>query len=503
MIPMIPAVQPKVVAATVAAARRLESPELAQKFNSNPRLAEMLWFLQYHSLQPGGLVATVDRLVRLCPEFFTADALSEVVNRIRAAGCPDDVGNALEQLPDSARVALLGDDGRRLEIEYAMALLGSLSFGDVMVRDHCAQEIRRRLSTLTPDQVLTICHSAARMHLPTHLARLCNEPNAALWDQAFWYCQAPVDAVLKFMGIHAAEILGRLSDTAVARQILEAVDYSRTCSRPVWIYGNSRIGKTTVPETYCQAYPGRARMFNVPAGESDVALLREVARGLGISFTYTTPRGKLDEEIEWVLSNSDLQLVFDEAHFLFPECPTRRRPTPTRLNWVRRTILDRKLPCVMLATPQSCRHAEGRLVAASYPIEQWLGRNIYRVKLPDPCEEDVLAVACRLFPQFQNSQLLTELAGRAVQHDGQLEALTEVSVRAHYLASKAGRKLSIGDVRQAEDEILPSVARKPVSNVKQQPCSEPAKPRIQEPISRRSASLGKVSSISTPSPVPA
>lgn len=48
-------IRPEIVASKLAAATNLTQPALANEFAKQPRLMELLWFLQWQSMQPGGL----------------------------------------------------------------------------------------------------------------------------------------------------------------------------------------------------------------------------------------------------------------------------------------------------------------------------------------------------------------------------------------------------------------------------------------------------------------
>src|ERR1017187_5438711 len=66
-------IRPEAVADKLAAIRNHEYPELLAQITAQPRLAEMMWFLQYTSMQPGGLVKfCADMLEQLPGRFGTA-----------------------------------------------------------------------------------------------------------------------------------------------------------------------------------------------------------------------------------------------------------------------------------------------------------------------------------------------------------------------------------------------------------------------------------------------
>ena len=66
-------VRPEKVAEKLQAIRNHEYPELLKQISAQPRLVEMMWFLQYVSMQPGGLVKfSADMVEQLPARFGTA-----------------------------------------------------------------------------------------------------------------------------------------------------------------------------------------------------------------------------------------------------------------------------------------------------------------------------------------------------------------------------------------------------------------------------------------------
>ena len=49
------AVRPELIAEKLRAIRNLEEPRLSNEVREQPRIPEMLFFLQWRSMQPGGL----------------------------------------------------------------------------------------------------------------------------------------------------------------------------------------------------------------------------------------------------------------------------------------------------------------------------------------------------------------------------------------------------------------------------------------------------------------
>ena len=75
-------IRPEDVAKKLAAIRNHEYPVLLEQLAAQPRLAELMWFLQYTSMQPGGLV-------KFCADMFTQLPARFGTETMRAAKRPE------------------------------------------------------------------------------------------------------------------------------------------------------------------------------------------------------------------------------------------------------------------------------------------------------------------------------------------------------------------------------------------------------------------------------
>ncbi len=83
-------ISPVLVAAKLAAAESLEEPELHDQLRDNPRLVEMIWFIQWCSMQPGGLKTLVSSMLSQFPNKF-------ISARMHKVGLPTDGRYSIEQ----------------------------------------------------------------------------------------------------------------------------------------------------------------------------------------------------------------------------------------------------------------------------------------------------------------------------------------------------------------------------------------------------------------------
>jgi hypothetical protein len=126
-----------------------------------------------------------------------------------------------------------------------------------------------------------------------------------------------------------------------------------------------------------------------------------------IPYDLAVSAKRLKREIEYVLRQSRIFLVFDEAAFLVPQRYAKNTP-PMRLNWIRTEIVDKKLPVALVSTPQNYHHGIKKFVAATGDnITQFLGRNLYTVILPKELDkDDLIAVARKHFGQLDQDYLV-------------------------------------------------------------------------------------------------
>ncbi|HUZ06338.1 MAG TPA: ATP-binding protein, partial [Candidatus Paceibacterota bacterium] len=140
-------------------------------------------------------------------------------------------------------------------------------------------------------------------------------------------------------------------ENTVGRKILEAFANARETRSLVLIQGVSGIGKSHIARGYVQRSAGLARLINVPSSGDDQSFFRTIATALGLSSSLKLKAVEMRERIEATLCGGDLELIFDQAEFLFPQF-LRGYSLPSRLAWIRTALVDRGVPVSILATPQ-------------------------------------------------------------------------------------------------------------------------------------------------------
>lgn len=532
---------PVKVASKIVAARNCPDSPFARMLTSRPETRELLYYIQWSSIEPGGLQAFANKVIAIATK--EARAIDPAVTfeqwradyrripfeyrpRIKVTAEPseslklavsakakilDDIIVAAEELrslsdpsisrlkdqaaderDDGCRVwAMEGvaeerrrqllDFGERIrsarrDVESAKARLNasSIGFGDEIRRDpgilmnEIAPGVAEQLmANCPPEQFEAIALKAATTHLPGVLCRFCTEPGFCISDEfgpedqgaEVWFMPRLLEFLRLAIRQHAEIQLNRIAPTVVQAKIFDALDFGWESQGFVEIRGSSRFGKSEAARAWALSHPGRARYFAVPSEPKAIDLYRSVADALGITYEFSTPAPWLADQVRYVIQWSGLGMIADEAHFLLP---TRfsRNTQPQRLDWFRTQLVDRKIPCAIIVTPQVYDRAVKQFARTTgYAMEQWRGRTSFQVILPEELTDHDIESVCRHFFPSLTGNLVEVLIGRAMLAPSFLKAFEDVASRAHYLARIAGRSVTAGDIRAAVDEVLPIAKR--------------------------------------------
>ena len=456
-----------IVADKLRAIRFLEAAtEVVKQFKTHPRLAELLLFLQWHSMQPGGLEAMVADLVkRLAGRFVTA--------AMREAGQPKDGAYSLEEIlpiwrADWVRYTQFRNGRRTVwALDGDIEELGFLEwFPSNCYEEYTARILRNVCNPANIERFLREnnyawmaagCEEVAKETLPKLLAEFARDVNRPLLRES-WWCPDLIKTMFDYMDDWAVRAQEKVALTEVTKLAFERLEFAQSQKVPVPFVGESRFGKTESCRVWCEAHPGLARHIVVPQSIGEGDFLRAHAEVLGLDYSEHVSHGRLKAAVEYAMHESGLMPVYDEAQYLIPLKYTKTTP-PRRLNWVRTHVIDRHLGCAFFATPQSYRETLDRYVKVTgYRMEQWLGRMAPPVILPaDLSPADILAAARKMFPDF-DPDLLELICSRSMRSEAYLKAIDLVCRRALFLAAKAGRGMdcSLEDVERALAEMIPA-----------------------------------------------
>ena len=471
-------IDPVKVAARLSAAHHEQDMELAVKLNELPRLREIMWALSWCS-DTANYTGGLPRFVRDLVE----DSL-DLLGTVTMIKCG---AREYSEQEKSAVVAELGHGfAERLGVNRCSLFelggpaddRGGMSSREaqeavVRAREHQRAEERRKkekqgaLAALRRATLMDACREVAIENLPNVLAQFCQEGGRRdeYWRKrviedvfALGYFPRVIEALERFFDRMRERSKAQIAETAVTREVFKWLEKSAATKMPVQIEGNSRFGKSEAVATWCRMQPGRARLIKTPSAVAEGDLLRAVASALGIVITKRSRSPELRQSIEFVLRYSGLQLVFDESQFLLPQNVTRNTE-PVRLNWVRTAVIDQGIAAAFVATPQSYRHAERRLVRATgYAIEQWQERMLKTVILPEEIEkEDLRAIARIHFAGIADRYIDYVVNAASATERNYVSDVSKIAALARLSAADAGReKILFADIEGAISDVLPA-----------------------------------------------
>lgn len=412
----------------------MECPELHNQVQLEPRIPEMLWFVEWKFRQPGGGAAFAKELVEAFPERIGTPTM---VKAGRRKLTPEEILAVFDEIP-------------RDPVQHMINCLGSEEIGwqdrkkDEWLRDW---DYGRLVSEIEEE---------ALSDLQSFLAAMCVDRGTDF--SAPWYFPGLIGAVIEFMGRHERTTLARIAKTAVAGRVFDALEFAYSSRVMVMIEGNSRFGKTEAVKAWCDSRPGQARIVNVPSSNNLHDLISRAADAFGIQHTYSTPHRDLKAKVEFVIKHSGLFLVADEGSFLLPQSYDRST-SPARLNWVRTMIVDQGQPFAIVATPQSFRTDVNRFVRKTgYAMEQFLGRMLTIALPTDLSNEDLIGVARVHFPDLDNDYL-GYIAAHARLSESYLKTVELVAKRARHFANRDNRVVRRSDLDRAFREVIPESVR--------------------------------------------
>ena len=453
------AIAPELLANKMAALRRLQLPDFQKALEKQPRLIEAYWHIQHVSTQPGGLGKFVKEFLGVI-QLGTPSMRKFGRRKYTPAEClavwheiDGEVRDAIDRdIADECGLKNVPTDEWLDPDEFSQAQRAEIIQKWDKARTKFLHESNEPL-------FMASCNEAAEFGLVRFLERACGSREH---QDGEWYSPDVFAQLIQFIDRRAQQIRQRLAPTAVVEKVFDALDYAGAERVMVRISGESRFGKTEAVETWAEMWPGRARVVRTPSSNSERDLLKAFAEAFGIQHGYGVNAQNLKDKVEYVIRFGGLMVILDEGAFLVPSHFSAVTP-PARLNWIRTSIVDRKVPCVIVVTPQSYGTALARFVKkTNYSIEQFLGREALRVDLPDELSrEDLLAVARVHFPEA-DEDLLGLIVGKAMQSESYLKAVENIAKRARYIAKKRGaKKLSLRDVDTAIAEVMPAPAAAP------------------------------------------
>jgi histone H3/H4 len=292
--------------------------------------------------------------------------------------------------------------------------------------------------------------------LRSELERICLDPAVGFntngrFKHFLW------SPLLQYQAQHIAQQRAATVVTELGKIVNATLDYALNSHCMVLIDGLARMGKTFAAKAWCQQHPGRARYVQVPSTNDDIGFFRAIAKGIGVSININSKAQELRQRIEDALQPGDLAVVFDEAHYLWPNSHYRLA-RPNRINWIMTALVNHGVPVALVTTPQFIRTQKEVERKSSWTSEQFIGRIGHYERLPDRLSQNDLAkVARALLPEGDRKSIETLIA-YAEASAKYLAGIDYAVRRARYLAAKENRNaVSFTDIKLAiQENVIPS-----------------------------------------------
>lgn len=433
------------VASKLAALKNLQAPAFAAALAAEPRLVELIWFLQWSSIQPGGLVKLVEDLLALCPDNIGTAAMRKtgktdqpytmaerqaIIDNFPSCYGEHPYGNAPRYISEMREI--LG--------QFSNQMRGDYWFAERKERKANASFVNKQNHSYFADY----CRRLALVELPVLIRAFCTEPDNCLPDggkteagPAFYFHDL-AGALLEMMDAHAARQNQNIAPTVVTTQIFDAIDFACAEKAMVEIIGDSRFGKTEAVKTWCNASPGKARLVKTPCDNSERSFFEALADAAGCDFTFDSPARQVKLKVSHILKYGGLCWVFDESAWLIPQ-RFGKLTTPIRLNYIRSLALDNGSPVVLVKTPQFFQPAADKFQKTTgFNMAQFEGRIMRQVVLPSALPElDLFAIVKLFFPELSPA-LAKKIVAAAMGSANYLFTVEKISKNARAVAHKNG-----------------------------------------------------------------
>lgn len=413
---------------------------------------DLVWFLQLISHREGGIKGVAAEILKRWPGRVATTAMQRLGIKRGQTCRAAQVREIREDFPDGwigqGAYPLRGEepplDAEELLDDWDRKIAASRQ-----ARSEAFPE------SYPADIFLETCASEAARGLADWLERLCLDPAWSISSP--WYFPTLIETLRDYQTAWIAERSAGLVTTEIGRQVNETLDYALETGRMVLIDGMARTGKTTAARQWCEQRPGRARYVQVPSSTDDGGFFRAIAKALGVSINLNSKAVELRDRVEDTLQRSRLAVVFDEAHYLWPQ-GNFRDALPTRLNWIMTALVNHGVPVGLVTTPQFIRSQQQVEKKSCWTSEQFIGRIGHYQRLPDSLSPEDLAAVARVQLPEGEAKAIALLVAYARSSAKYLAGIDSVVTRARYLAGRTGRaKVSCSDVAAAIQEgVIPS-----------------------------------------------
>ncbi len=222
---------------------------------------EVLWFVQWRSLVPGGLQQLCEELGTSFPEHVGTPTLRKLIGSKRRVVRQDEI-RALRK-----ECGIFDDDDEYFTPE-------TIDRNGFVLPKCPAREFEVEFyQTRTSD---------ALSDLPQILTAFCLDPKADV-AKGVWFFSDLLGALAALRERFVSSARSRLADTIVTRRINETLDFWFSRRRMVLIEGVAGIGRSETARAWCDAHAGLVRYVEVPSSSDDRSFFASMARQLGVA----------------------------------------------------------------------------------------------------------------------------------------------------------------------------------------------------------------------------
>ncbi|HLX72909.1 MAG TPA: ATP-binding protein [Verrucomicrobiae bacterium] len=442
-------------------------------FIDDPKIRSLIWWLQFHSLQPGRLKKIATEVLEKNPHRIGTPSMRRFGMKRGQIYNAEQVKAVRAELPDSYDFGLRGETRNYMDDGWRSV--------DPIVEDglRAVEESKKHPVSYPASRFVEIC-SGRENQLADFLSEFCINPrlqcgNSKADDTSrnhyeqkleiafgervrssrawLWWFDNIVEALLEYKDHQEQSTRQKFLLTALGKKVWETLDYSLRTRRMVLLDGIQGRGKSEAAKAWVSFHPGEARYVELKGITNRASAFREIARALGVPTGYSKTASEIQFRIEDALQRSKLMLVVDEAHRAFLR-NTRSTNRPELIDWFYSAVADEGVPLGLISTPQFIKDMAIAAEKTGWNYLQFRRRMKY-VPLPAKnSESDIERVARHVLPGASD-RVIDEVVFYVVASTRDLSAIGEiVDELKDMLGCDTLEKVTHGQVKRVIDERL-------------------------------------------------
>lgn len=452
---------------------------------NDSRIRSLIWWLQARSLEEGGLRRIARELMERNADRIGSPSMHRFGMKPGQVYSDEQVREVRKELPDASGFPLRGEI---LDWDY----LSGVGFRTV-TRTECDEdtwkESQKHPVSYPAERFIEIC-SGREDGLVSFLMDFCVNPRLVCEDSkadekerrryshklqiafpdqevktaaaSLWWFRDIVGALLEYEASEGKAICENFVLTKIGAKVWETLDFVVRSRRMAGVLGWEGRGKSEAVKTWCRIHSGEARYVDLSGINSKTSVFRAIAKALGIASSYSRTATEMQARIEDVLQRSGLAVIFDEAHFMWPQS-ARIYNRPELIDWIDTALANHDVPVGLITTPQFIDCVKRAEDQVGWNWRQFRRRVRRWVVLPDQnTDEDLEKVARKLLPGITRAGIALALNYAKVDMEESpsrdISGLGDIALEARLIAQDDGREnITYEDVETAMNEhLMPS-----------------------------------------------